>query len=114
MHERVQALNHNSLPLELKKDPGVPNSWPLKEEFLQKMENQKAKLEMEKQKQKEARRKELKKRRSLTSLAEDASKRSRVFVENPISNTIRTLKERRNNLKSPTPPQCTTSKACGI
>ncbi|KAG0173648.1 hypothetical protein DFQ28_008010 [Apophysomyces sp. BC1034] len=38
------------------KDPGIPNSWPFKEELLNEIERQKQEVEEQKQKQKEARR----------------------------------------------------------
>eukprot|EP01119_Soliformovum_irregulare_P008386 TRINITY_DN21506_c0_g1_i1.p2 TRINITY_DN21506_c0_g1~~TRINITY_DN21506_c0_g1_i1.p2 ORF type:complete len:577 (+),score=218.12 TRINITY_DN21506_c0_g1_i1:1909-3639(+) len=62
----------------LRKDPGLPNSWPGKEEFLQKAENHKAKLEAEKQKQKDARHSKVMTQRTgdLASMAADASARA--------------------------------------
>ncbi|KAF7720940.1 hypothetical protein EC973_005749 [Apophysomyces ossiformis] len=38
------------------KDPGIPNSWPFKEELLNEIERHKQEVEEQKQKQKEARR----------------------------------------------------------
>lgn len=62
----------------MKKDPGLPNLWPFKEEFLQKVQNQKAKIEQEQERQREQRREEAQKRRNLESLAQDASSRQEV------------------------------------
>lgn len=85
----------------MKKDPGIPNLWPLKEEFLQKIELQKvsvflhlyrddfipiffishifqAKIEEEKERQKDSRYKEQQKRRSLEFIAKEAANREKV------------------------------------
>jgi nuclear GTP-binding protein len=66
---------------EPKKDPGIPNLYPFKEELLHKMELQKAKMEDEKERQKKNRALEIKKKRetSLQSLAADANKRTKDF-----------------------------------
>lgn len=64
--------------LELKKDPGLPNIWPFKEEFLQKLERQKEEFLEEKERQKRMRAAEAAKKRGLAFLSEDAAKRGKV------------------------------------
>ncbi len=71
---------------ELSKDPGIPNLYPFKEQLLQKIENQKAKLEAEQLRQRERRMQEQKKKRQETTssmhrLASDASSRSKTFED---------------------------------
>ncbi|CAG8551323.1 2151_t:CDS:2 [Diversispora eburnea] len=63
------------------KDPGIPNLWPFKENLLNKIEQQKRKVEEEKNRQKEARHAKFDKNRNInfTSLANDASKRDEAF-----------------------------------
>ncbi|KAI0218800.1 Guanine nucleotide-binding protein-like 3 [Lamellibrachia satsuma] len=66
-----------------KKDPGVPNSYPFKEQILQEAEEHKRRLEEERLKQKEKRKKErqklMDKKRNLSSLVTDAQKRTQEF-----------------------------------
>ena len=64
---------------ELKKDPGIPNLFPFKEQLLQKMKNQKERLDGEKERQRLQRRRENTKKRSLQGLQNDAQKRTREF-----------------------------------
>ncbi len=64
---------------ELKKDPGIPNLFPFKEQLLKQMEDRKARIEETKVKQKAQRQKEHAKRRSLQGLTNDAQKRTREF-----------------------------------
>ncbi|CAG8616116.1 9708_t:CDS:2 [Funneliformis caledonium] len=65
----------------LKKDPGIPNLYPFKDQLLNKIEQQKIKLEDEKQRQASARNSLFDKNRNLnfTSLAKDVSNRNIVF-----------------------------------
>lgn len=65
--------------LELKKDPGIPNLYPYKEQLLKQLQDRKERLEDEKQRQKEQRRREQIKRRSLQSLQRDAAKRTKQY-----------------------------------
>jgi len=78
---RKEAKNPLKSHKKLKKDPGIPNLWPLKEEFIQKLQNQKAKLEEEKERQREQRLEQVNKKRSLEKMAAEASKRSEEFDE---------------------------------
>ncbi|CAG8754736.1 3670_t:CDS:2, partial [Racocetra fulgida] len=65
--------------------PGIPNLWPFKNQLLNKIDQQKRKIEDEKQRQKEARNALFNKNRNLnfSSLAEDASKRDVAFESGP-------------------------------
>ncbi|GES96429.1 guanine nucleotide-binding protein-like 3 homolog [Rhizophagus clarus] len=78
--ERKEARK-NPKSRKLKKDPGIPNLYPFKDQLLNKIEQQKRKLEDEKQRQKDARNSLFNKNRKLnfTSLSEDASKRDIEF-----------------------------------
>ncbi|CAH1759913.1 3354_t:CDS:2 [Entrophospora sp. SA101] len=78
--ERKEAKN-NPKKHKLKKDPGIPNLWPLKDQLLNKIEQHKKKLEDEKTRQKKARDTLFNKNRNLgfSSIAEDASKRNEAF-----------------------------------
>ncbi|CAG8632994.1 23431_t:CDS:2, partial [Cetraspora pellucida] len=69
----------------LKKDPGIPNLWPFKNQLLNEIDQQKRKIEDEKQRQKKARNTLFNKNRNLnfSSLAEDASKRDVAFESDP-------------------------------
>ena len=63
----------------LKKDPGIPNLFPYKEQVLKTIQDKKELMEEEKKRQKEERKKEHAKRRSLQSLQHDAVKRTIEF-----------------------------------
>ncbi|RIA98011.1 guanine nucleotide-binding protein-like 3 [Glomus cerebriforme] len=78
--ERKEARK-NPKPNKLKKDPGIPNLYPFKDQLLNKIEQQKRKLEDEKQRQKDARNSLFNKNRNLnfTSLAKEVSKRNETF-----------------------------------
>lgn len=65
--------------LDMKKDPGIPNLFPLKEQLLKQMEERKIRSEEQKARQKAQRHKEHTKRRSLQGLQNDAQKRTREF-----------------------------------
>ena len=65
--------------LELKKDPGIPNLFPFKEQLLKQMEDRKQRAETEKARQKLQRKKEHNKRRSLQGLQNDAMRRTKEF-----------------------------------
>ena len=71
--------------LGLKKDPGIPNKFPLKEQTLKQI--QEAKEREIAKRQKEARMRQLTKRRSLDSLRADAEKRQSKF-EKKVSGDI--------------------------
>jgi hypothetical protein len=45
-----------TLLLESKKDPGIPNNWPFKEQLLNEIEERKQKIEQEKEEQKQQKR----------------------------------------------------------
>ena len=63
----------------LKKDPGIPNLFPFKEQLLKQMEERKQRSEDEKARQKLQRKKKQNERRSLQGLQNDALKRTREF-----------------------------------
>lgn len=62
-----------------KKDPGVPNLFPFKEEILKQAEEKKRKQEEANQRRKQNRLKEVNKKRNLESLQKDAVKRGKEF-----------------------------------
>ncbi|KXJ13499.1 guanine nucleotide-binding protein-like 3 homolog [Exaiptasia diaphana] len=62
-----------------KKDPGIPNLYPFKDQLLRQMEEKKLKDEEFKRKMKEKRLREVNKRRNLFNLQEDAIKRAKEF-----------------------------------
>ncbi len=62
----------------VKKDPGIPNLFPFKEQLLKQMEEKKRRSEEERARQK-LQRKEQSKRKSLQSLHNDSQRRSREF-----------------------------------
>eukprot|EP00741_Cyanophora_paradoxa_P007833 tig00001215_g7579.t1 len=67
-----------------KKDPGIPNSWPFKEELLQQIEKQKQQKEEERQKAKQRAAEERKRKRNsdqktLAQMTKDASSRAKEF-----------------------------------
>lgn len=65
---------------ELKKDPGIPNLFPFKEQLLQQMQARKERVEGEKERQRLQRKQEhAKKRRSLQGMQNDAQKKTREF-----------------------------------
>ncbi|CAB4384524.1 unnamed protein product [Rhizophagus irregularis] len=84
--ERREARK-NPKSRKLKKDPGIPNLYPFKDQLLNKIEQQKRKLEDEKQRQKDARNSLFNKNRKLNfaSLSEDASKRDAEFDNDHVS-----------------------------
>ena len=65
----------------LKKDPGIPNLFPLKEQILKQMEDRKRQAQSQKEKEKLVRQQEAKKKKkkSLQSLQNDALKRTKEF-----------------------------------
>ncbi|EDO46882.1 predicted protein, partial [Nematostella vectensis] len=67
-----------------KKDPGIPNLYPFKDQLLRQMEEKKLKDEEAKQRIKQKRMKEVNKRRNLFNLQEDAIKRAREFEKKTI------------------------------
>ena len=64
---------------EIKKDPGIPNLYPFKEQLLKQIEEKKLKAEEERERQKRQRQREHAKRRSLQGLQNDAQKRTKEF-----------------------------------
>ncbi|XP_058940378.2 guanine nucleotide-binding protein-like 3 homolog [Pocillopora verrucosa] len=62
-----------------KKDPGVPNLFPFKEEILKQAEDKKRRQEEDKERRKKNRLKEVNKKRNLESLQKDALKRGKEF-----------------------------------
>lgn len=61
---------------ELKKDPGIPNLFPFKEQLLQQMQARKERVEGEKERQQQQRQLEhAKRRRGLQALKNDAQRR---------------------------------------
>ena len=63
----------------LKKDPGIPNLFPFKEQLLKQMEERKQRSEDERARQKQQRKREQNKKRSLQGLQNDALRRTRDF-----------------------------------
>ena len=64
---------------ELKKDPGIPNLFPFKEQLLQKIKKLKEKADGEKEWQRQQKKRGHAKKRSLQGLQNDALKRTREF-----------------------------------
>lgn len=65
---------------ELKKDPGIPNLYPFKEQLLQQLQARKERVEGEKERQRLQRQREhVKRRRSLQGMRNDAQKRTKAF-----------------------------------
>lgn len=65
---------------ELKKDPGIPNLYPFKEQLLQQLQARKERVEGEKARQRLQRQQEhARKRRSLQGMKNDVQKRTREF-----------------------------------
>ena len=66
--------------LELKKDPGIPNLFPFKEQLLQQFQARKERAEGEKERQRLQRQREhAKRRQSLQGIQKDAQKRAKEF-----------------------------------
>jgi len=61
------------------KDPGIPNSYPFKEQLLKQIQEKKEQQLQEKQKQKEQKEKQASKKRKLQDLKRDAEKRTKEF-----------------------------------
>ena len=75
-HEWVWCVTFLSAHTELKKDPGIPNLFPFKEQLLQQMQARKERVEGEKERQRQQRQLEhAKRRRSLQALKNDAQRR---------------------------------------
>ena len=73
-------LTHPLCVSELKKDPGIPNLFPFKEQLLQQMQARKERVEGERERQKlQRQREQAKKRRSLQSMQNDVQKRQKEF-----------------------------------
>ncbi|XP_031553946.1 guanine nucleotide-binding protein-like 3 homolog [Actinia tenebrosa] len=79
-HRKVRKETRKSgISKKRKKDPGIPNLYPFKDQLLRQMEEKKLKDEEIKRKQKEKRLREVNKRRNLFNLQEDALKRGKEF-----------------------------------
>ena len=63
----------------LKKDPGIPNLFPLKEQLLKQLEEKKQQTQVQKERERELRAQERKRKRSLQGLQNDAQRRTREF-----------------------------------
>ncbi len=64
----------------MKKDPGIPNLFPFKEQLLQQFQARKERVEGEKERQRLLRQQEhARRRRSLQGLQNDAQKRTKEF-----------------------------------
>ena len=64
---------------ELKKDPGIPNLYPFKEQLLKQAEERKQRAAEEREKQKMERQREHDRRRSLKGMQKDAVQRAEEF-----------------------------------
>lgn len=53
---KLIVCKHTNFPLESKKDPGIPNSWPFKEQLLNEIEEKKQKIAQEKEEKKQVQR----------------------------------------------------------
>ncbi|EDV25385.1 uncharacterized protein TRIADDRAFT_23415, partial [Trichoplax adhaerens] len=62
-----------------KKDPGIPNLYPFKEQLLRQMEERKLRIEQDRERRKLERHEELSKRRDLKSIQADAERRAEEF-----------------------------------
>ncbi|KAK2548040.1 Guanine nucleotide-binding protein-like 3-like protein [Acropora cervicornis] len=80
-HHRKQRkeAKRNGKSKRLKKDPGIPNLCPFKEELLKQAEEKKRRLEEAKERRKENRLMEVNKKRNLETLQKDAEKRGKEF-----------------------------------
>jgi nuclear GTP-binding protein len=74
---RKEAKKHKAK--RLKKDPGIPNLFPLKEQLLKQLEEKKQQMQAAKEKERELRVQERKKKRSLQGLQNDAQRRTKEF-----------------------------------
>ena len=63
----------------LKKDPGIPNLFPLKEQLLKQLEEKRQVTQAQRERERELRAQEKKRKRSLQGLQNDALKRTREF-----------------------------------
>lgn len=86
-HNRKQRKEAklNGKSKRLKKDPGIPNLFPFKEELLKQAEEKKRRLEEAKERRKENRLTEVNKKRNLESLQKDAEKRGKEFEKKEAS-----------------------------
>ena len=69
----------------LKKDPGIPNLFPLKEQLLKQLEEKKQQTLAAKEKERELRLQEKKRKRSLQGLQNDAQRRTKEFEKKVLS-----------------------------
>lgn len=84
----------------MKKDPGIPNLFPFKEQLLKQMEEKKQKSEEEKARLKLQRKKEQNsKRRSLQGLQNDALKRTKEFEKKVREEEVRNGRRAREREK---------------
>lgn len=85
----------------MKKDPGIPNLFPFKEQLLKQMEEKKQKSEEEKARLKLQRKKEQNsKRRSLQGLQNDALKRTKEFEKKVREEEVRNGRRAREREKA--------------
>ena len=69
----------------MKKDPGIPNLFPLKEQLLKQLEEKKQQTLAAKEKERELRLQEKKRKRSLQGLQNDAQRRTKEFEKKVLS-----------------------------
>ena len=83
VREFYLARHQNSLCVSmragLKKDPGIPNLFPLKEQLLKQLEEKKQQTQVQRERERELRAQERKRKRSLQGLQNDAQRRTREF-----------------------------------
>ena len=77
--------------LGLKRDPGIPNLYPFKEQLLKQIQERKIKAEAEKQRRKEERQQEQSRLRSLNALQKDAISRTKKFDKVEYSSAVQML-----------------------
>ena len=65
----------------MKKDPGIPNLFPFKEQLLKQLKDRKEKAQDEQSQQKLARMQEAKRKRSLQDLCTETREKNRTFEE---------------------------------
>lgn len=75
----------------LKKDPGIPNLFPFKEQLLRQLEEKKQQAESDKEKQKllsRQRQQQSKKKKSLQGLQNDALQRTKEFEKKVLVHSV--------------------------
>ncbi|XP_068713404.1 guanine nucleotide-binding protein-like 3 homolog isoform X1 [Montipora foliosa] len=79
LRKQRKETNQKGKSKKHKKDPGVPNLFPFKEEILKQSEERRRRAEETNERRKQNRRKEMNKKRNLESLQKDAEKRQKEF-----------------------------------